>query len=90
MIADNVRVASDAAIVGRPPNLAFRRVNSAQVVKQRIAAHNAAEMNERRISGQARANSAAAAAPMIVRLCCEFVRRRSRDHKSDSISHSRR
>jgi hypothetical protein len=64
MIADNARVASDAASVGRPPNSAFRRVNSGQVVKQRIAAHNVAEMNGRRISRQARASTATAAVPI--------------------------
>jgi hypothetical protein len=43
------------AIAGRPPNPAFRRINNGQVVKQRIAAHKAAEMNGRRIKRQARA-----------------------------------
>src|SRR5215469_8006161 len=64
MIADSSSVASKAASVRRPPNSAVRRVKSGHVLKQRIAAHSAAEMKGRRINRQATARITTAVMPV--------------------------
>src|SRR5215469_2188086 len=52
MIAESNSVEIAAASVRRSPNAYLSLENSGQVVKHKIAAHRAAEMNGRRISRQ--------------------------------------
>ena len=57
MIAESSKVEINAASVRRPPRTCLSFENSGQVVKHRMAAHRAAEMNGRRIRRQPNASS---------------------------------
>ena len=61
MIAESTSVEINAASVRRSPIACLSLENSGQVVKHRIAAHSAAEMNGRRISRQPKPSNETAA-----------------------------
>jgi hypothetical protein len=64
MHAESASVARRAASVLRPPNLVLSWENKGHVVKQRIAAHSAAERKGSKIKAHANPTSAVAPTPI--------------------------